>query len=243
MALVSLFFPTQQKTRFESMTLDKQAIIFEIDATVSMSHERSASPTKSPIESGSNITDHITLENNKLSIEGVITNNFFGITSTITDLLDIRALSNPLNVIERVKSLNREFGTIGRMLHENTDRVENAFRYFEEIHKNRIPFTVITGLKKYDNMVLVNLSVPQAATDGDSIRFSATLEQINIVSSSSFQSVSKPVKKVASAVKKTANKPTSKGKQQTKKAPDKVQKDASAAIKIGAAFDVWKRRY
>lgn len=243
MPLVSLFLPSQQKTRIESATADNEAIIFEIDAVVTMGHERSASPTKSPIESGSNITDHITLDNNKLSIEGVITNNFFGITSTLSDLASLRSLQNPLNTIEKINSLKRQFGTIGKMLHNNTDRVENAFRYLEELHTNRTPFTIVTGLKKYSNMVLINLSVPQSATDGDSIRFSATFEQINIVDSANIQSAKEPVKKVGNDVKHTANKPTKTGKQQAQKAPEKAAKGASAAIKIGSVFGIWKRRY
>jgi len=230
MSLLSLVFKKTQRTVIESTAIDGSVVAFEIDATVSMVHERSASPTKSPIESGNLITDHVVLENNRLVIEGVVTDNPFTIIQTVNSILDPRALQNPLNFIEQGKSIFRQVGTIARLLTNNESRVENAFRYLEEIHKNRIPFSIVTGLKKYENMILTNLSIPQTVDVGDSIRFNATFEQINIVESQlSVNGISKTVSKT---VRHTANNKKQSGKKQTKQATEKIERKSSVLFKV-----------
>lgn len=231
MSLLSLVFNKTQRTRLESTTNDGSIVMFEIDATISMNHERSANPTKNPVESGVNVADHVTLENNRLSIEGIVTNNPLTLIQSITSLLGERALENPLNVIEAPQTIFRQVGTIARMLNNNESRVENAFRYLEEIHQNREPFTIITGLKKYDNMILTNLSIPQTAQDGDSIRFNATFEQITTVQTIAFLS-EKKIKPTARSVKHSANKATKSGKKQAKKTTEKVKVRSSALFKV-----------
>src|SRR5688500_7109000 len=53
-------------------TLVKIADTLTVDAAVRVITHRAAVPTKNPVESGSDITDHMKLENLKLSVEGVI---------------------------------------------------------------------------------------------------------------------------------------------------------------------------
>lgn len=47
---------------------------FEMDCTTQITPMMDNKLTKHPVEAGSNITDHVVIENNRFSIEGVITN-------------------------------------------------------------------------------------------------------------------------------------------------------------------------
>lgn len=46
--------------------------LLEIDATPVITHERSANLSKSPIEDGSDVSDHITLDNKKVTLESLV---------------------------------------------------------------------------------------------------------------------------------------------------------------------------
>ena len=90
MGLLSLVFNTTQRTRIEGEALDGRPIVLEIDATTTMNHERGASPTKNPIETGSNISDHVTLDNDRLSVEGIITANPLSVIQSAQTVLSQR---------------------------------------------------------------------------------------------------------------------------------------------------------
>jgi len=51
-----------------------ETIALELDAILLESPEYIATPTKSPIETGANVTDHVTLDAEKLTIEGIVSN-------------------------------------------------------------------------------------------------------------------------------------------------------------------------
>lgn len=59
-------------------------IALELDATVLESPEYSATPTRSEVESGANITDHVTLAPETLSIDGMVTNTPIGIQQLLS---------------------------------------------------------------------------------------------------------------------------------------------------------------
>lgn len=234
MGLLSLVFKNTQRTKIEGVALDGDPITLEIDATTTMSHERSATPTKNPIETGSNVTDHIILDNNKLSIEGVITNNPITLIQSEQTILSQKVVDQAVDRFGVNRGLSSGlFGSVGRLLVNDDNRVENSFRYLEEIHKSRAKFKIFSGLKDYDNMVLSKLSVPQTAADGDSIRFSATFEQINIVKS---QLVTVPLGSLVDNVKHTAQKTINAGKQETKEVSEKVNQKASIAYTVFKKF-------
>jgi hypothetical protein len=63
------------------------------------------------------------------------------------------------------------------------DRDQSAYDSLMQIRDARAVVTVITGLKKYDNMALESLSIPRTASIGQALQFQASFIQIKIVTS------------------------------------------------------------
>lgn len=62
-----------------------------------------------------------------------------------------------------------------------TGRAADAFRELVRLQRSKTPFVVSTGLARYENMLIKELSVPRSAEDGRSVRFTATIEEILVV--------------------------------------------------------------
>lgn len=54
----------------------------------------------------------------------------------------------------------------------------DAFNRLVDLHERRVPVTVVTGLKVYQNMVMTTLDVPRTITTGQSLTFNITLQNI-----------------------------------------------------------------
>jgi hypothetical protein len=59
--------------------------------------------------------------------------------------------------------------------------VQDAYRELVRMQKAREPFTVVTGLNVYQNMMIEDLMIPRTASDGQSMRFTAILREIQII--------------------------------------------------------------
>jgi len=133
-----------------------------IDATVNQDHIGSAEITKNPVEKGAQITDHVQIAPNQLLIDGIISDTPIGFP----------ILQNVLNIVNTVTTL---FGKSSRSI--------DGFNKLVDLKDKREPFTVITDLKRYNNMVISDLRVTRSNTTGNAIEFKASMEQIRIVSS------------------------------------------------------------
>jgi len=133
-----------------------------VDASVAEEHVIENDVTENPVEDGAKITDHVQLKPAKLTIQGVITDYPFGFA----------VISNIQNIVNTVGNI---FGQGSRSI--------DAFNALLKLRESRQPFTVVTSLKKYDNLVFESLSVPRSAQTGNAIHFTAVLKQIRIVSS------------------------------------------------------------
>lgn len=67
------------------------------------------------------------------------------------------------------------------------NRSIDAFNRLIEIHQKRESITVVTGLKKYANMVITNLDIPRDIRTGQSLTFTIELKEIIIDTSVRFQ--------------------------------------------------------
>jgi hypothetical protein len=56
-----------------------------------------------------------------------------------------------------------------------------AYQALVKLQRDRLPFTVVTGISTYQNMLLEELSIPRTSNDGQSIRFNAILREIQII--------------------------------------------------------------
>ena len=135
-----------------------------VDATISEEHTSSCDLTENPVEDGAKVTDHVQLKPSELTIEGVISDSPLGYA----------IIGNIQNLVRSAENL---FG--------KSSRSTDAFNELLKLQKSRQPFTVVTGLKRYTNMIMTELKVPRTATTGGSIHFTATMKEIRIVKSKS----------------------------------------------------------
>lgn len=137
----------------------------DIDGFVQEEHTLSCDVTKNPVEDGADVTDHVQLESAKLTIDGIVTDS----------PIRLGVISNFVNAGRAITNL---FST--------TKRSIDAYNQLESLWKSREPFTVVTSLKRYENMVFEELSVPRNSLNSNSISFSASLMQIRIAKNDAF---------------------------------------------------------
>lgn len=170
--------------------INRQRIGFlQLDATVSESHSRTATITRNEIEDGSVVADNVVLSNEKFEITGLISEAPFA-SSDIRDLaLQVQNFG--------FNTLNNLVGSISSGVLNNAGAVAKritALTQLENFWKNKYPFTVLTGLKRYENVLISEITIPVNAQDGKSLRFTVRCESVRIVES---QTVSIPTASTA----------------------------------------------
>lgn len=125
-----------------------------LDASIQESHVLEADITSNPVEDGAEITDHASIKPKRLTITGFITDTpvkyFSGIQETITNVSG------------------------------SDSRSKTALDNLELLFKTKQPFTVVTGLKSYDNMLFSRIEIPRDRNTGKALRFTAELKEIQL---------------------------------------------------------------
>lgn len=133
-----------------------------LDCTISETHSYKADVTENPIEDGEPVADHVNLKQVKLTIEGLVSDSPIGFA----------LIGSAQNAVRSFQSL---FGT--------QSRAKDAFDALIKLWKNRIPFTVITNLKRYENMVISDANFPFTNETGGALDLKLELTQVSIVKS------------------------------------------------------------
>lgn len=128
----------------------------ELDIIVSESTNTSSTVTSNPVENGSDVNDNIIINPMTFSISGIVSDTKV-------------APFGGLNTLESFAS-------------ESTPS-KDAWEDLLELQANRVPFTLITNLKAYDNVVLENLATTQDKETSNSLNFTANLVEIIFVGS------------------------------------------------------------
>lgn len=211
MATLGLIFGNAVRAEISTMVLD---------ASLSENHELSAEITDNEIEDGSNVSDHVRLKPQRLTINGLIsssplTNFSAGIGTIVTASTAFVSQAVGPSLLGNVVSTlaGTTIGSLAGLVNLPPRKPEDAYKFLEEIWKKREPFSVVTKLKRYENMIITSLSVPRSASVGDSLQFTATLQQVTIVKT---QTIEIPAFKIASGSKARGASTASLGKQATK---------------------------
>lgn len=124
---------------------DDRNQFFELDGVVSEAHTSQVKLTKNPVEFGADISNHAITQPFKIIVKGVVTNSPF-----------VKQLNNKIPGSPKLKNA---IGTnlVGTFTGE---RIRSAYAGLVEMQRVRQPFTLFTGLLRYDNMVLTGLSSP-----------------------------------------------------------------------------------
>jgi len=132
-------------------------LIVELDASLSETHELTASTSQHPIEDGSLVSDNYTPHPQRLTIEG-----------TITD--------TPVQYLSAVTSGMGGLGSVTNWAGIMPTSI-NAWLLLKALWKSGAPFDVSTGFDLYKSMTITRLVVPRSAKIGRQLLFTAELEQ------------------------------------------------------------------
>lgn len=185
-----------------------------LDATLRESHDFVNEVTRYPVEDGSNVTDHIKINPETVTIVGFISNS--PIPDALHSLSDARfSLSNLILGSEQYDRVTTAFyellGYMGRSWTSTKPR----------------EIDIITGLHVYPSMTLSRLRINRSRREGDSIEFTAEFIKIK-------RSLSKDIKieKVREDIKSQAQNKVDVGKVSTEDAKQKP-KSMSILSKLG----------
>jgi hypothetical protein len=157
----------------------------ELDASLVETHQASATITQNEIESGSNVNDHIILSPEKLVIEGVVSQTPLGISGLIGSAGSAIAGAAGAAIGGIAGTVaTAAIGSIGGLVASaiSSRDPKDVFTYLMQLRDERIPFQIVTALKSYENMVLIDLNVPRNIQNVNILKFTATFEKIKIVS-------------------------------------------------------------
>lgn len=158
----------------------------ELDCSVSERHSARVEVTRHPIEDGAQPSDHARELPDVLTIDGILSNAPLG----------------PRRISRGVRGA----GAPGY--------AQEAFGRLMKLKRDRRLVVVVTAHRAYERMMLTALDVPRDARVGDAIRFSATFEEVRVVTLGR-QALERPSTVPTLPRKKAAAK-----KQQPKPAPD-----------------------
>ncbi len=204
-----------------------------IDVSVKEEHGVSAEVTEHPVETGSNVADHIRPNGRTITIHGLVTNHPIELPGSHADGARIDpspiaiegepsvgalgiipgvdqgvAILGALKIDVRSK---RVFSATPLRFTSDFDRVGTVHAALIDAVENRKLVTVVTALLSYDNVALTDLQVDKDGA-GQKLEFQCTGRVIRIVSSQTVE-LPKPVDA-------RAKKPKSLGKQATTTASD-----------------------
>lgn len=229
MALVSLFFQTRAKIGQ-----------LDIDASIQESHEATATVTKNEVEKDSLIADHVTLENDKLVMEVVIsktplgTSALVGSAATAVGGLVGKSLGGFQSITGQAANIG--IGSIGGLISNavNLDDggvastkgksrdPKDVYQYLLELRNRRMPIEVVTALRIYTDMILTQVSVPRNIGNREVLRANVTFEQIKIVTAQSVSGIGG-----LSSLGGKAEEAQKLGKQSAGETSPKIQSDAT----------------
>lgn len=160
------------KSKKVTVIKDGEKTIIACDVVETENHQMNSEATQYEIEDGSNVSDHVIKRGKLLTIEGIISDD--PITVLDTSILE-RTVTSLTPSALRSKVGYGLSGVFGKPSKE-------AFDQFERIYDNKIPVTIVTGLKEYTNMIMEDFSAPRDSKTVRSLRFNATFRQVTIVS-------------------------------------------------------------
>jgi hypothetical protein len=133
------------------------------DCTIEERHTDRLQLTQHPVEFGAQITDHAYMLPFEVSLRYGWSNAF---------------------IPESFGSLPSALGNIDRFVETGQSNIDAVYGQLRDLQQNRVPFTLITGKRNYDNMMLTELEVTTDQHSEYNLIVSAYCRQIFIVQTS-----------------------------------------------------------
>jgi hypothetical protein len=142
-----------------------KTVVIIFDAAIETGRNFSAGVTSHPVETGVNVSDHVTIENPKFTVKGVISDAAF------------------LTPYEQINSLGNTIGSALGLVQKES-RSLTALQDLQFLLNNRDFLTLQFGNEPpYENLILTKLNVPKDKNVGDAYVFDLEFEQVRVVSS------------------------------------------------------------
>ena len=158
---------------YEGFSIEN-AVVVEIDCLLGVNHVKSQTPTSSPIETGSSITDHVIKDPASFEMTGFVSDD--PVKSLIDDAIEGALEGGVSGAIGAVA------GSVATMAEKavgiEEPRSVTQYNKLKEIFDNDHLVTVIDKFEVYENMMLVNLSAPRNAAIGNALEFDAKWQQV-----------------------------------------------------------------
>jgi len=177
---------------FQALSLlfgnNKRGVIagLEIDASIQETHEAVNTITRNPIEDGSNISDHITNEPFKITMECIVSETPISLLGSIATgavtAVGTQAATRHNDAVGG-KLIGLAGASIVGMVASDRSPAE-VWKHLLDIRDKKNKFSIITGLKEYDNMVFTSITPVRNSSVGHALHFTAVMEQITTVSTS-----------------------------------------------------------
>jgi len=144
--------------------------LIAIDCVPEENHSMPSEVTEYPVEDGAYISDFVINKNKTVTITGLVSDDPIAIVQTG---LFSRTLT-PL--LPNVLKSKLPYSPSGK-----NKPSKEVFDKFEEIRDNKIMVNLITGLKQYKNMIIVQLDIPRDRTTVRSLKFTVKFAQVRFV--------------------------------------------------------------
>lgn len=124
----------------------------ELDIIINESATATVRVTENPVEFGANINDHIITEPMSFTLSGVVSN----ISS----------------------SAFGQFARLPTVFSKSTSKSKEAWEALLELQAEKIPFTLVQGLKEYKNIIIISINESQDKDTSNGLFFTATMKEI-----------------------------------------------------------------
>jgi len=191
-----------------TLSNENQSIILVFDAALETARNYTANVTSHPVETGVEIADHVTLENPKFTLKGVVSDAAF-----LTPFEQIASFGNRAGAAITGAISSTSFGSsalkkLGIDVVTKDSRAMSAYQNLQFMYKERKFLTLEFGEEPpYTNVILTKLNAPKDKNVGDAFIFDLEFEQIRVVSSRYItvvpKRVAKPIEEGMSGKKKS----------------------------------------
>ena len=127
----------------------------KLDVIIKESATATAKLTENPVESGANMNDHIIIEPMTFTVEGVVSNISSSFIGQFSQLVDTFTQDN--------------------------SNAQEAWEALLQLQIDREPFTLVQGLRSYDNIVILTLNEQQDKETSNGLFFNATMKEVIFV--------------------------------------------------------------
>jgi hypothetical protein len=188
----------------------------QFDAVLSEEHSGGATVTEHPVEKGAAITDHVRPEQERVTIEALVTNTPTRLPATQNKGARDRTTPQVVQTTRRIRGIPVPVAAAASVLEFDAemDRPVDVWAELRDVRDNARLIKIEGGIREYTDMIVDGLTVPRAAGNKrDVLKFSISAKKLRIVESREVSSTSN-----TSGTKKRSDK----GHQGTKPASEKT---------------------